>query len=109
MIDICGLETHSKGGTNTSAVDWWRVVNPLSHLNPEKFDVTIKKKIIDEKDIIGSWRKLGKNFDLLFSSYIDTPKSYAYLRATMQVSGLKHIMDLGCHLSPLCALNPIPA
>ena len=54
MIDICGLETHSKGGTNTSAVDWWRVVNPLSHLNPEKFDVTIKKKIIDEKDIIGS-------------------------------------------------------
>jgi hypothetical protein len=57
---ICGLETHSKSDTNTSAVDWWRVVNPLSHLNPEKFDVTIKKKIIDEKDIIGSWRKLGK-------------------------------------------------
>jgi len=104
---ICGLETHSKGGTNTSAVDWWRVVNPLSHLNPEKFDVTIKKKVIDEKDIIGSWRKLGKNFDLLYSSYIDTPKSYAYLRATMQVSGLKHIMDLDDNLYNIDEFNPV--
>lgn len=104
---ICGLETHSKSDTNTSAVDWWRVVNPLSHLNPEKFDVTIKKKIIDEKDIIGSWRKLGKNFDLLFSSYIDTPKPYAYLRAVMEKSGLKHIMDLDDNLYNIDEFNPV--
>jgi glycosyltransferase involved in cell wall biosynthesis len=104
---ICGLETHSKGGTNTSAVDWWRVVNPLSHLNPEKFDVTIKKKVVDEKDIIGSWRKLGKNFDLLFSSYIDTPKPYAYLRAVMEKSGLKHIMDLDDNLYDIDEFNPV--
>jgi len=104
---ICGLETHSKSDTNTSAVDWWRVVNPLSHLNPEKFDVTIKKKIIDEKDIIGSWRKLGKTYDLLYSSYIDTAKAYSYLRATMQMSGLKHIMDLDDNLYNIDEFNPV--
>ena len=104
---ICGLETHSKSDTNTSAVDWWRVVNPLKHINPEKFNVSIAKKIIDEKDVIGSWRKVGKNYDLLFSSYIDSPKPYAYLRAVMQTSGLKHIMDLDDNLFDVDEFNPV--
>jgi len=104
---ICGLETHSKGSKHTSAVDWWRVVNPLKHINPEKFNVSIAKKIIDEKDVIGSWRKVGKNYDLLFSSYIDSPKPYAYLRAVMQTSGLKHIMDLDDNLYNIDEFNPV--
>lgn len=107
MYKIVGLETHSKGGTHTSAVDWWRVVNPLSHLDPKKYEVTITKSLVDEKDIIGSWRKVGRNYDLLFSSYIDSPKPYAYLRAVMQTSGLKHIMDLDDNLYNLDEFNPV--
>lgn len=107
MYKICGLETHSRGGVHTSAVDWWRVVNPLTHLDPERYEVTTAKRIIDEKDIIGSWRKVGKSYDLLFSSYIDSPKPYAYLRAVMQTSGLKHIMDLDDNLYDLDEFNPV--
>jgi len=107
MIDICGLETHSKGNGHTSAVDWWRVVNPLTHINPEKFNVTLSKSIIDEKDVIGSWRSLGKNYDLLFTSYIDSPKPYSYLRAVMQQYKLKHIMDLDDNLYDIDEFNPV--
>lgn len=107
MYKICGLETHSKGNGHTSAVDWWRVINPISHLNPDKFNVTTSKSLIDEKDIIGSWRKVGKEYDLLFSSYIDSPKPYAYLRAVMQKSGLKHIMDLDDNLYDIDEFNPV--
>jgi len=107
MYKICGLETHSKGNGHTSAVDWWRVVNPLTHINPEKFDVTTTKRVVDEKDIIGSWRKLGKSYDLLYSSYIDSAKPYAYLRAVMQKSGLKHIMDLDDNLYDIDEFNPV--
>jgi len=107
MHKICGLETHSKGNGHTSAVDWWRVVNPLSHINPEKFNVTLSKSIIDEKDVIGSWRSLGKNYDLLFTSYIDSPKPYSYLRAVMQQYKLKHIMDLDDNLYNIDEFNPV--
>jgi len=103
MIKICALETHR----HNSAVDWWRVVNPTTHLNPEKFSVDVKFNMIDEKDVIGSWRKLGRNYDLLFSSYIDSPKPYSYLRAVMQTSGLKHIMDLDDNLYNIDEFNPV--
>jgi glycosyltransferase involved in cell wall biosynthesis len=106
-MKICALETHSNGGTRTSAVDYWRVVNPLKHT---KFDIDFKKNLIDDtnlRSIERSWVALGESYTLLYSSYIDTLKPYAYLRAIQQKYGLKHIMDLDDNIFDVDEMSPV--
>lgn len=106
-MKICALETHSNGGTRTSAVDYWRVVNPLKHTD---FDIDFRKSLVDDtnlRTIEKSWVALGKKYGLLYSSYIDTLKPYAYLKAIQEKFGLVHIMDLDDNVYEVDEMSPV--
>lgn len=105
-VKICALETHSGGEARTAAVDYWRIVNPLKHT---KLDVDFKKSLIDPKDnksIEKSWVDVGKKYDILYSSYIDSAKPYAYLRAIEEKYGLIHVMDLDDNIYEVDEMSP---
>lgn len=110
VIKILAVRTHYKTADGTerlSSVDSWRVQNPLSHINKKEFDVTFVNKVVDEKgDIDLQWDEVGKNFDIIYTSYIDSPKGYSYIKAIAHKHGIKHIMDIDDNFFDIDEFNP---
>jgi hypothetical protein len=104
-MKVLALETHSKdytGKVRTSAIDYYRIY-PLLHTS---LDVTLVKEIVHEgEDPEQSWHR-HKDIDILYSSYIDAPKAYAYLAAAKHKYGFTHIMDLDDNLFDVSPLSP---
>ena len=113
MIKVLAAETHylgTDGKVRLSAVDWYRLHNPLKEVDKHCKDIKVDfiKRIIPKdgnEDL--EWAKIGKNYDILYTSYIDTPKAYAYIKAISHKYGIKHITDLDDNLFEVDKMNPV--
>ncbi len=110
-MKILGIQTHRMapdGSERLSAVDWWRVGNPLNWIE-KKTDHEVKfiSKVTepDKKPDI-EWNKAGKDYDVIHTSYIDNPEAYAYMRATCDKNHAVHIMDLDDNILEVDQMNP---
>lgn len=107
---ILAVLTHYKtpdGKERLSAVDWWRIKNPLTHVSKNtEIKVEFANKIVQGKDVTYEYEKAGKEYDIIYTSYMDTPKAYAYLRATTEMHGSKHFMDLDDNLFEIPNTSP---
>jgi len=99
FMKVLGARTHYKsneGKLRLSAVDYWRIDNPLSHVAKNtdiKVDF-INKIVKDGVEPVTTWEKVGKGYDVFYSSYYSTPKPYAYLRAAGDLYNAKIVMDI---------------
>lgn len=109
MDSILGIQTHyaSPEGERLSAVDWWRIVNPLQQIAKNTdTKVDFMTKVVKEgEEPELAWDKIGQ-YDIVYSSYIDNPKSYAYMKAINQKYGTKFIMDLDDDVFDIDEFNP---
>lgn len=109
-LKILAARTHYKGTdgkTRLSAVDYYRVQNPLTHLAKNtNWKVEFVNKIVQGKDVEYEWDLIGKNYDIIYTSYMDTPKAYSYLKATCTANHAIHIMDLDDNIFEIDKANP---
>jgi len=104
-LRILGILTHfGDKRKGMPAVDWWRVKNPLDQLKKHGHYVKyVKKEVIGNEEFL---EFEAKNYDIIFSSYLDDPKSYAYIRAACDAYGCRHIMDVDDNLLDIDEMNP---
>lgn len=108
-----GVQTHFKlikdrltGEVKTTkeAVDYYRIIQPLIHLNKDKFEVDIKWDIKEGfKDV----NEAIKNYDIIYSSYIDTVQTYVETKMAANMSGCKWIMDLDDNIWSVHKSHPL--
>lgn len=114
-MKILGAETHYKRPyvkrkLRTSAVDWWRVVNPLMELKKHTdWEIDIVKNITDDpwaeaKD--KDWEAL-KEYDVVHFSYMDNPISLSWLLAVHNKFKTNVIMDVDDNVLDLSIYNPV--
>jgi len=53
-----------------------------------------------------SFDDAGRDFDIIYTSYLDDPKTYAYIRATCDFYNCRHIMDVDDNLLDIDEMNP---
>lgn len=115
-MKITAIETHYRVGTKTrtSAVDWWRVVNPMKHLaiNTD-WDITIQKGISEKFELEVSeeteqiYSELADKNDLVWMSYMDNGVAQAYLMLMREKRGLEFVVDLDDNLYNITGSNPV--
>jgi len=108
-LKIVGILTHYKssdGKERLSAVDWWRIKNPLNQLKKHGHKVVFVNKLVEGYQEGLSFEKAGEDFDIIYSSYIDDPKTYAYIRATCEMNNCRHIIDVDDNLLDIDEMNP---
>lgn len=110
-MKILAVRTHYLGADlkeRLSAVDWWRVQNPLTHVAKHTdIEVDFVDKIVDEgEDEEEAYKALGAEYDVLFTSYISTPKAYAWIKASCAQYNVLHIMDLDDNIFEVDQMNP---
>lgn len=107
MIRVLGAEIHYRIGekVRTSAVDWWRVINPLSNLPTDKFYYETRKNpfILGDKN----WQDVLRQFDIVHTSYVDNPMGYITLRVLGNRMGKKVILDLDDNIWEIHETNPV--
>lgn len=108
---ILGLRTHYKDvheNRRWSAVDWWRIINPLTHVAKNTdWEIDFLDRDLSEdlsEDV--AWDMVGQKYDLLYTSYIDDPRTYAYIKAVSEAYDMTHIMDLDDNLWEVDDMNP---
>jgi len=113
MIKVLAGETHylgTDGLVRLSAVDWYRLHNPLEQVAKNNKDIKVDfiQRIVPKdgnEDL--EWAKIGKKYDILYTSYIDTPKAYSYIKAICHKYGIKHITDFDDNLFEVDEMNPV--
>jgi len=108
-LKIVGVLTHYKsadGKARLAAVDWWRIKNPLTQLKKHGHRVVFVNKLVEGYEEGLSFEEAGKDFDIIYTSYLDDPKTYAYIRATCDLYGCRHIMDVDDNLLDIDEMNP---
>lgn len=108
-LKIVGILTHYQnpdGKARLAAVDWWRIKNPLTQLKKHGHDVVFVNKLVEGNEEGLSFEEAGQNFDIIYSSYIDDPKTYAYIKATCDLYGCRYIMDVDDNLLDINEMNP---
>jgi glycosyltransferase involved in cell wall biosynthesis len=108
-LRILGIETHFKTNGDkevTSGVDWARIVLPLRELskNPD-FEVKIVKNPF--KDNKETWDSLTKYYDIIYSSYIDSPEGYVNMAVHAKKNNCKVIVDLDDDLWEIPEASPV--
>jgi len=94
-IKILGVETHWKTNGDkivTSGVDFCRIVLPLQELskNPD-FEVKIVKNPFEGNK--ETWDSLTKYYDIIYSSYIDSPEGYVNMAVAAKHNDCKIVVD----------------
>lgn len=73
----------STKGVRTSAVDWWRTINPMKHIEKNTpWNVTITKDIargIQHQHAEEHWSNVMQTFDLVWASYFYQSLGYSWL------------------------------
>jgi len=108
-LKVVGVLTHYKssdGKARLAAVDWWRIKNPLTQLLKNGHEVTFVNKLVEGYEEGLSFEEAGKDFDIIYTSYLDDPKTYSYIRATCEAYGCRHIMDIDDNLLDIDEMNP---
>lgn len=112
MIKILGVETHYRtpdGVERLSAVDWWRVINPLKAVSQKHKDIKVDfiKKIVKTDDVPSfAYEEIGQNYDVIWTSYMDTPKAYSWIKAVCDKYHMVHVMDLDDNIFEVDNMNP---
>lgn len=104
------IDKNGKKVTSMSSVDWWRVVNPMTQLKKlcPDWEIDIKDVLIDEDgNVDQQFRAIGGTYDLIFTSYIDNPKGYAWLRALSERYNVPLIMDIDDNLFDVDENSPV--
>jgi len=110
-IRVLGVETHWKTNGDkvvTSGVDFARIVQPLTELskNPD-FEIKIVKNPFDGND--ETWDSLTKYYDIIYSSYIDSPEGYVNMAVQAKKNNCKVIVDIDDHLWEIPKASPVYA
>lgn len=97
-IKILGALTHFKlkkiDGKEKcfhSAVDFYRIIQPLTHLPKDKFEVDIEYDMLHKFKTV---EELTKHYDILFSSYIESDVFYVQLRVHGNNNNMTWVLDL---------------
>jgi len=116
-MKILAVQTHfrkikkgKKELTSMSSVDWWRVVNPMTNLKKlcPDWEIDIKDVVVDEDgNVDRQFQAIGAEYDIIFSSYIDNPRGYAWLRALSQRYDVPLIMDIDDNLFDVDENSPV--
>lgn len=104
---ILAIETHSKdkrGIVRTSAIDHYRLISPLSHAG---VNVEFWKDVVREGESPDEAYHKTRDFDIVYTSYIDAPTAYAYMKASIDLNGQKQVMDLDDNLFEVDELSPV--
>lgn len=108
-IRILAIETHFKTNGDkevTSGVDFSRVVLPLRELSKDKdFEVKIVKNPF--KDNKETWDSLTKYYDIIYSSYIDSPEGYINMAVAAKQNNCKVVVDCDDHLFKVPKASPV--
>jgi len=116
-LRILAVETHYKlpnGERRTSAVDWWRIINPFSELQKHTdWKIEIRKGTLSKDDYkFGDpqadreWEEVAKNFDIVWFSYMENAIAYCYLEVLSKKYGLKFVIDYDDNMLRPCLSNP---
>jgi glycosyltransferase involved in cell wall biosynthesis len=118
---ILAVETHYQTPTKnkeirTSAVDWWRIISPFTHLQKNTdWEIDIQKGALDHEtaklevqdtQVEIEWTNVGLNYDLVFLSYMASAFGYSYLHVLGDRFGLKHSLDFDDDLLHVADYNP---
>lgn len=108
-IKILGIETHWKTNGDkivTSGVDFARIVQPLQELakNPD-FEVKIVKDPF--KDNNETWDTLTKYYDIIYTSYIDSPEGYINMKVNADKNNCKIVVDIDDNLHEIPPASPV--
>jgi len=118
-MKILGVETkykNPKGEIKTSAVDWWRTINPLTHLaRNTDWKIDIKKDIIPvDMQQVKDWQlqarileTLPHDYDVVHYSYLYNGFGFSALQILERDYGLIHSMDLDDDLLNMSEHNPV--
>lgn len=108
-IRLLILETHSRTigqETTTSGVDAARLVVPGRELAKlDDFEVEIRKEPFT--DTQKNWDEVTQNFDLIYTSYIDSEWGYVQLALFCQKNGCIHIQDIDDNLWQVPKKSPV--
>lgn len=96
----------------TSAVDWWRTINPYKRLGEKTgWLVNVVKMPVEwgrpPAELEEQWRQLGAVYDLCVMSYMDNPVAYAWLKAWSAMFNIPIVMDCDDDLFTVDEMNPI--
>lgn len=111
MKRIAALKVHYRGTDGKirlSSVDYWRLVNPYSHVAKNMdWEIDFYNDVVGEGDESeDAWNEIGKKYDYIVTSYTDAPKAYAYLKATAHQWDRKTVMDLDDNIFEVDEMNP---
>lgn len=108
-IKILGIETHFRTNGDkevTSGVDFARVVLPLRELSKDKdFEVKIVKNPF--KDNKETWDSLTKYYDIIYSSYIDSPEGYVNMAVHAKKNNCKVVVDCDDNMFKIPKPSPV--
>ncbi len=109
-IKILGLSTHYTDNGDTkrvSGVDYARIINPLEYLKDHPdFEIELRNdpvKGYGEKN----WDELTKKFDIIYSSYIDSPWGYVNLALWSRKNGCIWVTDVDDNLWQVPKPSPV--
>lgn len=103
------LETHMKiskdNVSTTSGVDYYRTILPGLHLPKDEFEVEIRQDPFtkDQKN----WDEITKYWDIILTSYIDTPWGYVSMGFNGEKNNCKIVIDLDDNVWQLTPDNPV--
>lgn len=108
-IRILGCQTHWKTNGEkivTSGVDAARIVFPLTELAK---DTDFEVKIVQDpfKDNKETWDTLTKYYDIIYSSYIDSPEGYINMMVHADKNNCKVVVDLDDDLWEIPKASPV--
>jgi glycosyltransferase involved in cell wall biosynthesis len=96
----------SKDGTSTtSGVDYARSILPGKHLPDTEFEVEIRQDPFT--DTQKNWDELTKYWDVILTSYIDSPWGYVSMGFNAEKNGCEVIIDLDDNVWVLPPSNPV--
>lgn len=115
-MKILALETLFKKNKNAktgevttthSGVDYARVVNPMTALGKEKgFETTIMWDYPMEVKDLNKWDDLVKDYDTVYTSYIDNSLLYVAIRLSCKKHGKKFVIDLDDNIWAVSKSHP---
>ena len=106
-IRLLCLQTHMRiknGITSVSGVDLVRTILPSEHLS-DKFEVEIRQDPFtkDQKN----WDEITRYWDIILTSYIDSPWGYVSMGFNAEKNGCIVIIDLDDNVWKLPRSNPV--
>lgn len=108
-IRILGIETHWKktgDSVRTSGVDAARIVFPLQELSKDPdFEVKVVQNPFEGNS--ETWETLTKYYDIIYSSYIDSPEGYINMAVQAKRNNCKIVVDVDDNLHEVPKPSPV--